>query len=104
VSPVLISYSSELKEKTVLRFVILAVLIFLAYRLLVDGLKRGRDTEKRQMSASTDAAVNDVLVEDPVCHSLVPRQQAIRLQHKGTIVYFCSENCCNIFIKQGEEK
>lgn len=87
-----------------LRFVILAILIFLAYRLLVGSLKRDRKIEKPRTQVDKDSPVSDVLVEDPICHTLVPRQQAIHLQHKGSIVYFCSENCCNIFIKQGEEK
>ena len=87
-----------------LRFVILAILVFIAYRLLVRGLKGRRDVEKKAVPPDSDAKVSDVLVEDPVCHTLVPRQQAIHLQHKGEIIYFCSEKCCDIFIQQGEEK
>lgn len=89
---------------TPIRFVILAILIFLVYRLLAGSTKKGNKGEKRQKAVQTDSAVNDVLVEDPICHSLVPRQQAIHLQHEGSVVYFCSETCCNIFIKQGEGK
>jgi len=88
----------------VLRFVILAILVFIAYRLLVGSLKGRRDVEKKAVPPESDAKVSDVLVEDPVCHTLVPRQQAIHLQHKGEIIYFCSEKCCNIFIQQGDEK
>lgn len=87
-----------------LRFVILAILIFLAYRLLVGSLKKGKNGEKQQKAVKNGGPVNDVLVEDPICHTLVPRQQAIHLHHKDSIVYFCSETCCNIFIKQGEGK
>ncbi len=89
---------------TPIRFVILAILIFLAYRLLVGSLKKGKNEKRQQGAVRTDGTVNDVLVEDPVCHTLVPRQQAVHLQHEGSIVYFCSETCCNIFIKQGEGK
>ncbi|MDP3479683.1 MAG: hypothetical protein Q8R88_07925 [Desulfoprunum sp.] len=89
---------------TPLRFIILAILIFLAYRLLVGSLKNGKNGEKQQKAVKNGGPVNDVLVEDPICHTLVPRQQAIHLQHKDSIVYFCSEACCNIFIKQGEGK
>ena len=89
---------------TPLRFIILAILIFLAYRLLVGSLKNGKNGEKQQKAVKNGSPVNDVLVEDPICHTLVPRQQAIHLQHKDSIVYFCSETCCNIFIKQGEGK
>lgn len=88
-----------------LRFVILAILFFLVYRLLVGSFKSRNKVEKKQQElADGDANVSDILVEDPVCHTLIPRQQAIHLQHQGEIVYFCSEECCNIFVKQGEEK
>ena len=88
-----------------LRFVILAILFFIVYRLLVGSFKiRNKDEGKQQELANGDAKVSDILVEDPVCHTLIPRQQAIHLQHNGEIVYFCSEECCNIFIKQGEGK
>lgn len=86
-----------------LRFVILAILVYIAYRLLIGGL-RGRREVGGKAEPPNDPKVSDVLVEDPVCHTLVPRQQAIHLQHKGEIIYFCSEKCCNIFIQQGEEK
>ena len=89
---------------TPIRFVILAILIFIAYRLLAGGFKKKQNGAKQQKSVKNDGAVNDVLVEDPICHTLVPRQQAIHLQHKGSIVYFCSETCCNLFIEQGERK
>jgi YHS domain-containing protein len=50
--------------------------------------------------------VADVLVEDPVCHKLVPKQQAIRLKSKkrNEIIYFCSEECCELFVRQEGEK
>lgn len=89
---------------TPLRFVILAILIFLAYRLLIGAFKQNQDSGKKQKTVKNDGPVNDVLVEDPVCHTLIPRKQAIHLQHQGTMVYFCSEKCCNTFIQQGEKK
>ena len=89
---------------TPLRFVILAILIFLAYKLLIGAFKPKQDGGTQQNAVKNDGPINDVLVEDPICHTLVPRKQAIHLQHQGTIVYFCSENCCNKFIQQGEGK
>lgn len=89
---------------TPLRFVILAVLIFLAYRLLIGAFKQNQDGGKKQKTVKNDGPVNDVLVEDPVCHTLIPRKQAIHLQHQGSMFYFCSEKCCNSFIQQGEKE
>ncbi len=87
-----------------LRFVILAILIFLAYRLISGTLRGGEKDEKKPELAEGDSKVSDVLVEDPVCHTLIPRQQAVHLRHNGENVYFCSEECCDIFLKKGETR
>lgn len=51
-----------------------------------------------------DPSVSDVLVEDPYCHTLVPKKQAVRLQVDNTMVYFCSEKCCTNFVSQHGDK
>lgn len=57
------------------------------------------------MTTEEDSApVADVLVEDPVCRKLVPKKQAVRLQHKDKMIYFCSEDCCNRFVSNEGEK
>ena len=88
-----------------LRIVIIAVLLYIGYRLIFGGKKSGNSQNNSQADSQKDLPVEDVLMEDPVCHSLVPKQQAIHLQHRGSTVYFCSEECCNTFIaQQGEER
>ncbi len=96
-----------------LRIVIISVLLYLGYRLLVSdwGKRKAQRKEKSQNNSGQDAKddgpVADVLVEDPICHKLVPKQQAIRLKSKlqDEIVYFCSEECCNLFVSyEGEQK
>lgn len=89
-----------------LRIFVLAVLLYIGYRLVRNALTGDSDkkTAKKNSEPESDTPVEDVLMEDPVCHSLVPKQQAIRLQHRGSTVYFCSEECCNTFIaQQGED-
>ncbi|MDR3630361.1 MAG: TRASH domain protein [Desulfocapsaceae bacterium] len=86
-----------------LRLIILALLIYAGYRLLFGGRKKDKRERKERAAAGESAAVSDILVEDPVCHVLVPKGQAIRLQHQGKIVYFCSEECCNTFIEKGTD-
>jgi YHS domain-containing protein len=91
------------QEEVVLRFVILAILIFLAYRLVAGSFRSGKKDERKPELADGDPTVSDILVEDPVCHTLIPRQQSIHLRHHGENVYFCSEECCDIFLKKGED-
>ncbi len=85
---------------TPLRLFILAGLVYIGYRLLrsmlLDQVKR--DAQKKQQ----ETGVEDVLVEDPVCHTLLPGKQAVRLRKDGKTYYFCSEKCCDAFT--GDEK
>ncbi|MBL4903526.1 MAG: hypothetical protein JKY62_12885 [Desulfocapsa sp.] len=92
-----------------IKLVVIAILLYLGYRLLISDWrkKRNKNADDSASDTTADGAVEDVLVEDPICHKLVPKQQAVRLKSKDTdtIVYFCSEKCCNLFIsKEGEEK
>jgi YHS domain-containing protein len=87
-----------------IKLVILAGLLYFGYRLLIsDWNKKKNDQEEDTEAKSVQGEqVEDVLVEDPVCHKLVPKQQAIRLKQRGTegYKYFCSEECRNTFVSQ----
>lgn len=95
-----------------IRIVVISVLLYLGYRLLVSdwGKRKAQQNGNPQDSgkgANDNGPVADVLVEDPICHKLVPKQQAIRLKSKlqDKIIYFCSEECCNLFVShEGEQK
>jgi len=52
-----------------------------------------------------DESVADVLVEDPICHKLVPKQQAIRLnsQTRNEVVYFAVKNAVTYFLVKKEK-
>ena len=79
----------------ILRLVVLVVLLYIGWILLksIFGLKK--KTAKKSRSGS--GKIQDVLVEDPVCHTLVPKNQAVRLRQDGITYYFCSEKCCDKF-------
>ncbi|MCL7486950.1 MAG: YHS domain-containing protein [Desulfobulbaceae bacterium] len=89
----------------VIRLVALAVLFYVGWRL-IRGIMggSGKQTEVKGKTAE-DSPVQDVLVEDPVCHTLVPKHQAIRLRRDGKTYYFCSDECCDKFSEsaRGEE-
>lgn len=81
------------------RLLILAVLLYIAWRLIRNLIREKIDTEaeKRQKKKTAGSTVQDVLVEDPVCHTLVPKHQAVRLRQDGKTYYFCSDKCCDEF-------
>jgi len=85
-----------------LRIFILAVLFFILYKLLFG--RRKRKQVGGSSAKSQQAVTQDTLVEDPVCHSYVPKKQAIQAIKDGETYYFCSEKCCKTYLdEQGEE-
>ncbi|MDY0390545.1 YHS domain-containing protein [Desulfobulbus oligotrophicus] len=84
-----------------IRFLILALVCYAAWYLI-----RGHRKKKQTPSIpDNDPRPQDVLVEDPVCHLLIPKHQALRLRKNGVTYYFCSEECCDQFVEkttQGE--
>ena len=80
----------------VVRLVILAILLYIAW-LLVRGITGRSGTGHQEKGAEKKAPSQDVLVEDPVCHTLVPKHQAVRLRRDGETFYFCSDACCDKF-------
>ena len=94
-----------LERKKVIRFVILAVLLYIAYVVIFKKKKRNVPQGNNRPDELQEGPIEDVLLEDPVCHALVPKQQAVHLQHNGEMIYFCSEECCSRFLsQQGEVK
>ena len=83
---------------TPLRLIIISCLLYILYRLLSGLLKKGV-YGKNQGAAASGKAVQDVLVEDPVCHTFVPKGQAVQLHHDKQMYYFCSNKCCEMFLK-----
>ncbi|OQX16662.1 MAG: hypothetical protein BWK76_11295 [Desulfobulbaceae bacterium A2] len=81
------------------RLLVLAVLGYVAWRLM-RNLLGDRQRRPRPDTGKTEVSAQDVLVEDPVCHVLLPRGQAVRLRRGDTTLYFCSERCCDIYVRE----
>ena len=43
----------------------------------------------------------DVLVQDPVCQTFIPRKEALRAERDGKVYFFCSEGCLKRFQRGG---
>jgi uncharacterized protein len=46
----------------------------------------------------------DVLVQDPVCQTFIPRQEALKITKNGQDYFFCSEGCLKRFQRGGGDK
>lgn len=82
-----------------LRIIILAVLLYIGYRLITSNFRKKDDGEDKS-SRKPGGSITDVLVEDPVCHKLVPREQAVKLEVDGETHYFCSRECRDEFTSE----
>jgi YHS domain-containing protein len=83
---------------TPLRLLIIGSLLYILYRLLIGPRKKKVHARKHETTASVGSA-QDVLVEDPVCNTYVPKGQAVQLYHDKKMYYFCSNKCCKMFLK-----
>lgn len=73
------------------RLAILIFLLYLLYRLVTGG---SRQAEKKATSRQREELpAQDVLVEDPVCHTYIPKGQAVTLRKNGATYHFCSKTC-----------
>jgi len=80
------------------RIIVLAVLSYLLYRLLF-GRKRN-NLPLKPAANKVEPPAQDVLVQDPVCKTYVPKGQALHEQKDGETYYFCSEECRKHFLDQ----
>lgn len=46
------------------------------------------------------ARIDDVMVQDPVCGTYIPKKDGIRVVAGGREVYFCSEDCRRKFLEE----
>ena len=86
------------------RIFVLGILLYILYRLLMGALKRklsGMSAQKQENGVPS----HDILVQDPVCKTYVPKGQAIAVKQGYGSFYFCSEKCKATFLAQkGEDK
>lgn len=86
-----------------LRIIILAALLYIGYRLIIANFRKKDDSDEAS-SEKSGGSITDVLVEDPVCHKLVPREQAVTSEIDGETHYFCSRECCDEFTADQNQK
>jgi YHS domain-containing protein len=85
-----------------LRLLLGLLLGYLAYRVV------RRIREMFTLTGGTRQAPRvpepDVLVQDPVCQTFIPRQEALKFTKDGHDYFFCSEGCLKRFRRGGGAK
>ena len=81
-----------------IRLIIIAILgylIFLVLRMALrmsDLVRKTRDADRKIREHQ-----GGEMAEDPVCHTYIPKNNAVRKTVDGEIHYFCSTKCAEAF-------
>ncbi|MBW2039488.1 MAG: YHS domain-containing protein [Deltaproteobacteria bacterium] len=81
-----------------MRYLIFFALLYLLYYFLKKSFfssKRQQKIFKRYHGESADKE----LVQDPQCHTYIPKETALKAQINGEVYYFCSRECLDKFKK-----
>nr|MBF0220842.1 YHS domain-containing protein [Desulfobulbaceae bacterium] len=77
-----------------IKIILLAVLFYFLFKLVTAG-KNKPSVNHHDRDAKTPP--DDILVEDPFCHTYIPQKEAEKLILKGKPYYFCSKKCLKSF-------
>ena len=81
-----------------MRLLLLAILAYIAYRLLKSALSPRRGSSE---TGPAGGAV-DEMVQDPQCKTYIPLREARKKIIGGREYYFCSDECARKFRQQGD--
>jgi uncharacterized protein len=84
-----------------MRYLIIFALLYLCYYVVKKAILPALRTYKvfkRYGEPSTDKE----LVQDPSCHTYIPRETALRATIGGEVYYFCSQKCLDEYKKARE--
>lgn len=74
-----------------MRLILLAILLYLLYRVLRSYLGKAKTPDRHQ-----GGEIND-MVQDPVCKTFIHVRDAEKRVIKGQTHYFCSKECAERF-------
>jgi len=86
-----------------IRFIILAVVGYVAYRALKSWMfpaesSSGSVTDRRA------GEIDDIMIKDPYCEAYFPQKDAVHLEFDGKDLQFCSSQCKDKFLADQSEK
>jgi YHS domain-containing protein len=82
------------------RWIIILIVLFLAYRLFRRFLGPKAPAVKHPPQQ-----IQDEMVQDPVCQTYVPKRLALTVQRPGDgPLYFCSPDCRDQYLSRNEKE
>ena len=85
---------------SMIRFFILAIVAYVFYRALKNWMIGGGGARVDQ-GREPNGAVDDVLIQDPVCKTYFARRDGVHLRQEGHDLYFCSPKCRDRYLQGG---
>ena len=86
-----------------IRFIILALVGYVAYRALKSWMFPA-DSMKRTVADRKSGEIDDVMIKDPYCEAYFPAKNAVPLRYDGKDLQFCSTECKDKFLAEQSEK
>jgi YHS domain-containing protein len=86
-----------------MRLLIYIILIFVVYQIY-KAVRRELGRPEQVNRKKDDSAITAELVEDPVCHTYCPKNEALTAGMDGKSYYFCSEECKRKFIEKNNHR
>ncbi|MDR2891952.1 MAG: transcriptional regulator [Deltaproteobacteria bacterium] len=87
-----------------LKFAIIALAIFVAYKLFSnDFLRKRKDEEKKQGQEQEKKVASGELVKDPICGVYVALDDSVSVKDGDHVYRFCSYECRDKFLMQLEQ-
>ncbi|MCF8145413.1 MAG: YHS domain-containing protein [Deltaproteobacteria bacterium] len=85
-----------------MRFLILILLAYVAYRLVRRFLGPVQHPPDQHTEPSPEGGLIDEMVQDPYCKTYIPKRTAVRRVVAGREYFFCSEACADRFEIEAE--
>ncbi|MGD9300134.1 MAG: hypothetical protein PVI13_01080 [Desulfobacterales bacterium] len=86
-----------------IRFLILAVVGYVAYRALRSWMFPNASSSE-SVTDRNAGQIDDVMIKDPYCEAYFPKRNAVPLRFDGKDMLFCSTQCKDNFLAAQSKK
>ena len=83
------------------RWIVLAIAIFILYKLFGNELRKRLNSEKEENNKEREEKIaKGLMVKDPICGVYVDVGSNISVRDGDAVHYFCSYECRDVFLQQ----
>ena len=86
-----------------IRLLIFGALVYLLYRALKSWIFKDLKAGRTEAGSADRQQIDDIMVKDPFYNTYFPKRNALRVEHKGETLYFCSQECKQKYLTTDSE-